>query len=85
MYIVKNVFTCKKYENIEMTDGELSKGIEDVWVIIQASEFKSIIVVAMYKHPNTNPDCIAYLERMLQIYSKWKKHVNVQKHVNMLI
>ena len=56
---VKNIFTCKKYENIEITDGEASKGIEDVWVSIQASKFKSIIVGAVYKHPNTNPDCIA--------------------------
>ena len=43
------------------------------WVSIQASKFKSIIVGAVYKHPNTNPDCIAYLERMLQTYSNsWK-------------
>ena len=33
---VKNTFTCKNYENIEITDGEPSKGIEDVWVSIQA-------------------------------------------------
>ena len=56
---VRNIFTCKKYENIEITDGEPSKGIEDVWVSIQASKFKSIIVGAVYQHPNTNPDCIA--------------------------
>ena len=73
---VKNIFTCKKYENIEITDGEPSKGIEDVWVSIQESKFKSIIDVAVYKHPNINPDCIAYLERMLQTYSNCgKKHV----------
>ena len=63
---VKNIFTCKKYENIEITDGEPLKGIKDVWVSIQASKFKSIIVGAVYKHPNTNPDCTVYLERMLQ-------------------
>ena len=62
---VKNIFTCKIYENIEITYGEPSKGIEDVWVSIQASKFKSIIVGAVYKHTNTNPFCIAYLERML--------------------
>ena len=28
---VKNIFTCKKYESIEITDGAPSKGIEDVW------------------------------------------------------
>ena len=57
---VKHIFTCKKYENIEITDGEPSKGIEDVWVSIQlASKLKSIIVGAVYKHPNINPDCIA--------------------------
>ena len=62
--------------NIETTDGEPSKGIEDVCVSIQASKFKSIIVGAVYKHPKTNPDCIAYLERMLQTYSNCgKKHV----------
>ena len=27
---VKNIFTCIKYENIEITDAEPSKGIEDV-------------------------------------------------------
>ena len=42
--------------------------LEDVWVNIQASKFKSIIVGAVYKHPNTNPDFIAYLERMIQTY-----------------
>ena len=62
---VKNIFTCKKYENIEIADGEPSKGIENMWVSIQGSKFKSIIVGAVYKHPNTNPFCIAYLERML--------------------
>ena len=61
MYICQNIFTSKKY-NIGITDGGPSKGIEDVWVSIQASKFKSIIVGAVYKHPNTNPDCIAYLE-----------------------
>ena len=72
----KNIFTYKKYENIEITDAEPSKGIEDVWVSIQASKFKSIIVGAVYKHPNTNPDGMSYLERMLQTYSNCgKKHV----------
>ena len=47
---VKNIFTCKKYENIEITDGEVSKGIEDVWVSILASKFKFIIVRAVSKH-----------------------------------
>ena len=32
---VKNIFTCKKYDNIEITYGEPSKGIEDVFVSIQ--------------------------------------------------
>ena len=53
-HIIKNIFTCIKYENMEITDGEPSKGIEDVWVSIQASKFKSIIVGAVYQHPNTN-------------------------------
>ena len=34
---VNNIFTCKKYENIEITDGEPSKGIEDLWVSCQGS------------------------------------------------
>ena len=38
---VKNIFTCKKYENIEITDGEPSKGIGDVLVA--------------YKLVNSNP------------------------------
>ena len=29
---VKNIFTFKNYKNSEITDGEPSKGIEDVWV-----------------------------------------------------
>ena len=55
MYInyVKNIFTCKKYENIEITDGEPSKGIQDVWVSIQASKFKPIIVGAVYTNTQT--------------------------------
>ena len=57
----KNIFTCKINENIEITGGEPSKGIEDVWLSIIASKFKSIIVGAVYTHPNTNTDCIAYL------------------------
>ena len=60
---VKNIFTCKKYENIEITGGEPSKGIDDVWSSIQAIKFISIIVGAVYKNPITNPDCIAYLEK----------------------
>ena len=79
---VKNIFTCKKYENIEITDGESSKWIEDVWVSIQASKFKSIIVGAVYKHSNTNPDCIAYLERMLQPYSYCGKNMYMLGDLN---
>ena len=71
----KSIFTCKKYENIEITGGESSKGIEDMWVRMQASKFKSIIVLAVYKHPNTNTYCIAYLERMLQTYSNCGKNM----------
>ena len=51
---VKNIFTCKKYENIELTDAASSKGIEDMWVSTQASKIKSSIVGAVYQHPNTN-------------------------------
>ena len=72
---VKNIFTRKKYENIEITDGGPSKGFDDVWVSIQASKFKYIIVGAVHKHPNTNADCIAYLERMLQTYSNCRKNM----------
>ena len=73
---VKNILCCEKYENIEITDAEPSKGIEDVWVSIQVRKFKSIIVGAVYNHRNTNQDCIEYLERMLQTYSNCeKKHV----------
>ena len=79
---VKNIFTCKKYENIEITDGEPSKGTEDVWVSIQATKFKSIIVGAVQKHPNTNPDCIAYLEIMLQTYSNCGKNMYMLGHLN---
>ena len=52
---VKNNFTCKEYENIKITYGETSKGIEDVWVSIQASKFKSIIVGAVKKTPKHKP------------------------------
>ena len=79
---VKNIFTYKKYENIEITDGEPSKAIEDVWVSIHASKFKSIIVGAVYKHPNTNPDCIAYLERMLQTQSNCGKNMYILGDLN---
>ena len=72
---IKNIFTCKKYENIEITDGEPLKGIEDVWVSIQASKFKPIIVGAVYKHPSTNPDCTAYLESMLETHSNYGKNM----------
>ena len=72
---VKNIFTCKKYESIEITDGEPLKGIEDVWVSMQTSKFKSIIIGAVYKHPNTNPDCTAHLERMLQTHSNCGKNM----------
>ena len=78
---VKNIFTSKKYESIEITDGGPSKGI-DVWVSIQASKFKSIIVGAVYKHPNTNADCIAYLERILQTYSNCEKNMYMLGDLN---
>ena len=58
------------------------KGIEDVWVSIQASKFKSIIVGAVYKRPNTNPDFIAYLERMLQTYSNCGKNMYMPGDLN---
>ena len=53
-----------------------------MWVSIQASKFKSIIVGAMYKHPNTNPDCIAYLERMLKTYSNCGKNMYMLGDLN---
>ena len=63
---VKNIFTCIKYENeTQITCGEPFQGIQDVWVSIQVSKFKSIVVGAVYKHSNTNPDCIVYLEILL--------------------
>ena len=46
-----------------------------MWVRIQASKFKSIIVGPVHKHPDTNPDCIAYLERMLQTNSNCGKNM----------
>ena len=50
---------------------------------IQASKFNSIIVGAVYKHPNTNPDCIAYLERMmLQTYSNCGKNMYMLGDLN---
>ena len=57
--IIQFILWYKKYDNIEITDGERSKGIEEMLVRMQASKFKSIIVGAV--HQNTNPDCIAYL------------------------
>ena len=53
-----------------------------MWVSIQASKFKSIIVGAVYKHTNTNPDCIAYLERMLQTYSNCGKNMYLLGDLN---
>ena len=70
------------YENIEITDSKPSKGIEDVWASIQASKFKSIIVGAVYKHPNTNPDCNAYLEIMLQTYNNCGKNMYMVGDLN---
>ena len=46
-----------------------------MWVCIQASQFKSNIVGDVYEHPNTNPDCIAYQERMLQTHSNCGKNM----------
>ena len=40
---------------------------------IQVGKFKSIILGAVYKHPNTNYESIAYLERMLQTNSNCEK------------
>ena len=53
-----------------------------MWVSIQASKFKSIIVGAVYKHPNTNPDCTAYLERMQQTYSNCGKNMYMLGDLN---
>ena len=53
-----------------------------MWVSIQASIFKSIIVGAVYKHLNTNPDCIEYLERMLQTYSNCGKNMYMRGDLN---
>ena len=81
---VKNIFTCnmKTYFHHNITDGEPSKRIEDVWVSIQSSKFKSIIVGAVYKHENTNPYCNAYLERMLQTYSNYGKNMYMLGDLN---
>ena len=53
-----------------------------MWVSIQATKFKSIIVGAVYKHPNTNPDCISFLERMLQTYSNCGKNMYMLGDLN---
>ena len=44
VYMSRTSLPVKKYQNIEITDGEPSKGIEDVWVSIQASKFNSIVI-----------------------------------------
>ena len=49
--------------------------MKDVGVGIQVSKFKLIIGGAVLKHPNTTPDCIAYLERMIQTYSNCGRNV----------
>ena len=43
---------------------------------------KYIIVGVVYEHPNTNPDCIAYLERMLQTYSNCGKNMYMLGDLN---
>lgn len=39
------------------------------------SKFKSTIAGAVYKHPNTNPDCMAYLEKRLQTDNNCEKNM----------
>ena len=53
-----------------------------MWVSIQASKFKSIVDGAEYKHPNTNPDYITHLERMLQTYSNCGKNMHMLGDLN---
>ena len=74
IYVKNN--TCKNYKNdTDTTRGEPLQGKKDVGVSIQVSKFKLIIGGAAYKHPNTTPDCIAYLERMLQTFSNCGKNM----------
>ena len=42
----------------------------------------AIIVGAVHKHPNTNPDSTAYLERMLQTYSNCGKNMYMLGDLN---
>ena len=53
-----------------------------MWVSIQASKFKPIIVGAVYKHPSTNQDCIVYMEGMLQTNSNCGKNIYMLGYLN---
>ena len=46
VYMSRTYLPVKNMRTLDEPDDEPSKGIEDVWVSIQASKFKSIIVVA---------------------------------------
>ena len=48
---------------------------------MQASEFKSIVVGAVCKHPNTNPDYHIW-KKMLQTYSNCGKNMNMLGDLN---
>ena len=57
-------------------------GIEEVWVNVQVGKFKSFIVGSIYKHPNSSPECLIYLEHKFQEYSNKRKDMYVLGDIN---
>ena len=60
---VKNIFTCKKYENIEITDSEPLKGIEDVWVSIQAQVNSNPLLLELCTNTQTETQTALHIWR----------------------
>ena len=53
MYICQEHLYLKKYENIEITDGEPSRGIEDIWVSIQAQVNSNPLLLELFINTQT--------------------------------
>lgn len=79
---MKKIYNSKETNTAQESQTISPPGIEDIWVNVQVRKFKSIIVGAVYKHPNSSPECLKHLEHMLHTHSNKKKNMYVLGDIN---
>ena len=60
------IYVKQHYKTRQINIQEQNEEVEDIWLNIQVNMYKSFIVGAIYRAPNTTAKSFAYIEKVLQ-------------------